>query len=160
LSLDRVAPPYPGTAELLRNWEDPREVDVDMVETDEISGYIRLFNYGCSMEEGLIVTGPERGDIIFFDGDGRFEKTKNNSLLDRYDNWLDHNLAELKRVQQKLQDLPLQEVIDSEWEAQNFSVREMILSLIGAEPLQGGYSGNQLKAYLEEAYRRWESRSE
>ena len=50
--------------------------EVDMVELDEISGYIKLFDYGCGMETCLIVNGENQGALIFFDGDGAFRKIK------------------------------------------------------------------------------------
>lgn len=158
INLKNIHPPYIGTQQLLRNWDNPKKIECDMVETDEISGYIRLFNYGCGMEEGLIVTGEEKGNIIFFDGDGRFEKLKNNSILDAYEEWLDYNLKILQRVQKKLNEIPLQKVIDSEWELENFSIKKMILSLIHAEPAQDNYTGNQLKHHLENAYQTWRNK--
>jgi len=159
LALKHVNPPYMGTKELLRNWEDPSEVDCDMVETDEISGYIKLFDYGCGMEYGLIVKGEEKEGLIFFDSDGRFEKLENNSILNTYEKWLDYNLDALKRIQQKLEEMPLQELIDSEWEADNFSIKEMILSIIDADPIQGGHSGNEKQIHLEKEYQKWKSRA-
>ncbi len=157
-SLKHIDPPYVGTKHLLRNWDDPKTIDVDMVDTDEISGYVRLFNHGCGMETCLIVKGEEAGDMIFFDCDDRFEKLEQASLLDMYEKWLDDNLATLRRVQGKLDELPLQEVVDSEWELNNFSVKEMILSLIGGQPLRGGHSGRQLNVHLEKEYRKWKAK--
>ena len=91
-----------------------------MVDTDEISGYIKLFDFGCGMEYGLIVNGEEQGALIFFDCDGRFEKIEHKTLFDIYEAWIDNSLETLKRVQNKLEEMPLQDVIDSEWELKNF----------------------------------------
>jgi hypothetical protein len=49
MNLSKINPPYIGTKELLRNCENPDELEVEMVELDEISGYIKLFDYGCGM---------------------------------------------------------------------------------------------------------------
>lgn len=155
LSLKHINPPYIGTKELLRNWEDPENIEIEMVDTDEISGYVKLFDYGCGMETCLIVNGVEQGELIFFDCDERFEKIKNSTILDYYDNWLDHNISTLKKIEEKLQQLPLQKVIDSEWELENFSIKEMILSLIDADPLVGSHSGNAVNAHLEKEYEKW-----
>ena len=66
LDLKKINPPYVGTKQLLRNWEDPKQIECDMVDIDEISGYIKLFDYGCGMEYCLIVKGEEKEDLIFF----------------------------------------------------------------------------------------------
>lgn len=160
MSLKNVNPPYMGTQQLLRNWEDPKNIDYDMVELDEISGYIKLFDYGCGMEYCLIVKGEETEELIFFDCEGRFEKIENKSLLDMYEGWLDYNLSTLKSVQQKLQKMPLQEVIDSEWEMENFSIKEMISSIINAEPITGSHSGNDKKIHLEKEYQKWKKKNQ
>lgn len=159
MSLKNINPPYIGTPKLLRNWEDPKIIEYDMVELDEISGYIKLFDYGCGMEYCLIVKGEEKEELIFFDCDGRFEKIENKSLLDMYEGWLDYSLSTLKRVQQKLQEMPLQAVIDSEWEMQNFSIKEMISSIINAEPITGSHSGNDKKIHLENEYQKWKKKN-
>ena len=157
LDLKNIDPPYMGTQKLLRNWDGKKPIDYDMVELDEISGYIKLFDFGCGTEYCLIVKGEERGSIIFFDCDGRFQKFKDLNLLDFYEGWLDSCLMLLKRVQSKLETLPLQEVIDTEWELSNYSVKEMILSLMGAASLGGSYSGNDLKVHLEKEYYKWKN---
>ncbi len=155
MELKNINPPYIGTNELLRNWDDPKKIDCDMVDLDEISGYIKLFDYGCGMEYCLIVNGEENEDLIFFDCDGRFKKIENKSLLDIYEAWLDNSLTTLKRIQRKLEEMTLQEVIDSEWETKNFSIKEMILSIMNAKPLAGSYSGGALNNHLEKEYRKW-----
>ena len=160
LDLVNINPPYIGTNILLRNWEDPKKIECDMVEIDELSGYIKLFDFGCGIEYCLIVNGEEKEDLIFFDCDGRFEKIKNISLLDIYEKWLDNSLRILRRVQQKLNELPLQEVIETEWALKNFSIRGMILSILDVPSIQGSYTGNDLKIYLEEEYRKWKNKSE
>jgi len=160
LELQHINPPYIGTKKLLRNWEDPMKIDYDMVELDEISGYIKLFDYGCGMEYCLIVNGEEKEDLIFFDCDGRFEKIENKSLLDIYEKWIDSSLIILKRVQQKLKEMPLQEIIDSEWELKNYSIKGMILSIMNAEPIRGSHSGNDLKVHLEKEYKKWRNKKQ
>ena len=160
LELENINPPYIGTEKLLRNWKDPKKIDYDMVELDEISGYIKLFDYGCGMEYCLIVNGKEEEDLIFFDCDGRFEKIEKKSLLDIYEDWLDSSLKTLTRVQQKLEEMSLQEVIDSEWELNNFSIKEMILSIMNAEPLKGNHSGNDKKIHLEKEYKKWKNKKQ
>ena len=160
LELKNVNPPYIGTKKLLRNWEDPKKIECDMVELDEISGYIKLFDYGCGIEYCLIVNGEEKEDLIFFDCDGRFEKIENKSLLDIYEEWLNNSLDTLKRVKQKLEEMPLQEVIDSEWEMKSFSIQGMILSIIDADSIKGGYSGNDMKIHLEKEYKKWKSKNQ
>ncbi|MGB1204847.1 MAG: SMI1/KNR4 family protein [Chitinophagales bacterium] len=160
MELKNINPPYIGTKKLLRNWKDPQKIDCDMVELDEISGYIKLFDYGCGMEYCLIVNGAEKEDLIFFDCDGRFEKMENKSLLDIYEKWLNNSLDTLKRIQQKMEKMPLQEVIDSEWEIKNFSIKEMILSIINAEPIKGSHSGNDMKIHLEKEYKKWKSKKQ
>lgn len=154
-TLKNINPPYIGTGELLRNWDDPKHIDCDMVDTDEITGYVKLFDYGCGMETVLIVNGEEKGSLIFFDCDGRFEKIEQRTILDAYDTWLDQNISLLERVKKKLYELPLKEVIDTEWKLENFSIKEMVLSLIDASPLTGGHSGNELNAHLEKEYKKW-----
>ena len=155
ISLKNINPPYIGTAKLLRNWEDPENVDYDMVELDEISGYIKLFDYGCGMEYCLIVNGEEEGDLIFFDCDGRFEKMENKTLLQTYEYWLDSSLNTLRRVHKKLEELTLQEVIDSEWELKNFSINEMVLSILNAEPPRERGSAADLKSFMEIEHQKW-----
>ena len=155
LSLKNIAPPYPGTDQLLRNWEDPEKTDVDMVDLDEISGYIKLFDYGSGMTIGLIVNGKEQGELIFFDVDGRFRKLKHNDIIEIYESWLDESIETLKRVKTKLEERPLDEVISSEWELRNFHIKEMILSLIDAAPLKGARTGKRLQEHLEMAYSKW-----
>lgn len=92
LSLKNITPPYIGTKQLLRNWGDPKKIDYDMVDLGEISGYIKLFDYGCGIEKCLIVNGAEKEELIYFDCDGRFEKIEDKSLLDIYENWLNESL--------------------------------------------------------------------
>lgn len=159
LSLKNIDPPYIGSAKLLRNWGNPEDIEQEMVDIDEISGYIKLFDYGCGMETCLIVKGEETGSLIYFDCDERFEKIKNRTILDIYDYWLDANITELKRVQQKLNEMSLQEVIDEEWALDNFSIKEIILSLINAEPLTGNHSGTDIQNHLEKEYQKWSNRS-
>jgi len=64
LNLTKINPPYVGTKYLLRNWEDPKKIECDMVELDEISGYIKLFDYGCGMEYCLIVSKQPSNPIL------------------------------------------------------------------------------------------------
>lgn len=159
LTLKNISPPYVGTKRLLRNWKDPQKIDLEMVNIQEITGYIKLFDYGCGMETCLIVNGEEQGGLIFFDCDGRFEKIEGKSILDIYENWLDESTGTLKRVENKLREMPLQEVIDSEWNLKNFSIKEMVLSIINAEPLQGVHSGNEVKEHLEKQYQKWKNKT-
>lgn len=159
LNLEKINPPYMGTKQLLRNWEDPKKIECDMVELDEISGYIKLFDYGCGMEYCLIVNGEEKGDLIFFDCDGRFEKMVDKSLFDTYEEWLDNSLSTLNRVQKKLEELPLQEVIDSEWELKNFSIKGMILSIMNAEPPRERNSADDLKNFMEKEHQKWKNKN-
>lgn len=158
LTLKNVSPPYIGTKKLLRNWEDPKKIDLDMVNIQEISGYVKLFDYGCGMETCLIVNGEEQGKMICFDCDGRFEKIENKNILDIYEDWVDESVNILKRVEKKLNEMTLQEVVDSEWNMKNFSIKGMILSLMNAEPLRGGYSANDLKEHLESEYKNWKNK--
>lgn len=159
LDLKHINPPYIGSKKLLRNWDKPKDIDCEMVDLDEISGYIKLFDYGCGMEYCLIVKGLEVGSLIFFDCDERFEKIEGKSLLDTYENWLDYHLGILKRVQQKLGKLPLQKLIDSEWKLKNYSIHGMVLSIIDAEPTQGAQSGKAMKAHLEKEYEKWKNKA-
>lgn len=159
LVLKNVSPPFIGTKQLLRNWEDPTKTDLNMVNPEEISGYIKLFDYGCGMEKCLIVNGEEQGELIFFDCDGRFEKIENKGILDLYEDWLDESINTLRRIEKKLGEMTLQEVVDSEWNIKNFSIKGMILSLMDAEPLRGGHSGNELKEHLEREYKSWRNRT-
>lgn len=155
MSLKNIDPPYIGSEKLLRNWADPAEIEQEMVDIDEISGYIKLFDYGCGMETCLIVKGEEIGSLVYFDCDERFEKIENRTILDIYDYWLEANITELKRVQQKLNEMSLQEVIDEEWALDNFTIKEIILSLIDAEPLTGNHSGGDIQKHLEKEYEKW-----
>ncbi len=159
LSLKNINPPYIGHKKLLRNWNNPKEMDCDMVELDEISGYIKLFDYGCGMQTCQIVKGENVGDLIFFDCDGRFEKVEDRNLSDMYNFWLDNSLKVFNRVQQKLQTLSLKEVLNSEWELENYHIKDMIISIMDAEPLQGSYSGSQQNEHLKNAYDKWKSKS-
>ncbi len=159
LNLNHINPPYIGTKELLRNWEDQSKIEEDMVDIDEISGYIKLFDHGCGMEYCLIINGEEKEEIIFFDCDGRFEKIKNKTLFDFYDEWLDESLKTLKRVKRKLEEMPLEEVVDSEWKLNNFSIKEIILSLINAKQISGGYSGNDMNNHLKKEYDKWKTKT-
>lgn len=160
LRLDHIHPPYMGTPQLLRNCDSPEEIDLDMFDLDEISGYIKLFDYGCGMETCLIVNGKEQGDLIFFDCDGRFEKLRGETIFNLYETWLDENISILRRVQTKLSEMTLHEIIDSEWELKNFEIQDLILSLINAKLLQGAYSGNQKQQYLETQYNKWKNKKE
>ena len=159
LSLKHINPPYIGTDELLRNWDDPQEIGEEMVDSDEISGYIKLLDYGCGMQTGIIVKGKEIGSLIYFDSDERFEKIANRSILDYYDEWLDYCLIELTRVQQKLGEMSLKEVVDTEWERDNFDIKDMILSLIDAAPMKSSRTGNELNAHLEKEYEKWSKKN-
>lgn len=67
------------------------------------------------------------------------------------------SLKELKRIEQKLQDLPLPEIIDSEWALENYTVHDMILSLINGAAISGGHSGGEKKAHLEKEYMKWKT---
>lgn len=158
MNLKKINPPFIGTKKLLRNWEDPKKVDEDMVDLNEISGYIKLFDYGCGLEYCLVVNGEDKGSLIFFDCDGRFEQIENKTILDTYEEWLDNSLTILRRVQKKLDEKPLKEVIDSEWKLKNFSIREMVLSIMDAEPIRGSHSANDMKSHLEKEYKKWKSR--
>ena len=160
LTLKNINPPYIGTKELLRNWEDPKKIDHDMVELDEISGYIKLFDHGCGMETCLIVNGEEQEELIFFDCDGKFEKIENRTLLDINEDWLNESSSVLRRVEKKLNEIPLQDVIDSEWVLKNYTIKGMILSLIDAKPLKGSHSGNEKKEHLEKEHKKWKKRNE
>ncbi len=160
LTLKNITPPYIGTEQLLRNWKDPKTIDLDMVNLDEISGYIKLFDYGCGMETCLIVNGEEKEDLIFFDCDGRFEKIENKSLLEIYESWLDESLAILTRVESKLKSMTnLKNVIDDEWALKNFSVRGMINSILDAETMINGATRNDLQEYLNERFKKWKSKN-
>jgi len=156
ISLDEINPPYPGTTFLLRNCKNPNIINDDMVNVDEISGIINLFNYGSGITCSLIVTGVEKGDLIQYDYNGRFQKLKSdiNAL---YQDWATNHLTILKRVQQKLLEIPLDELIDSEWQLKNFSVREMVLSLIHAKP--NNISSRTTEEYLQEVYKAWETKN-
>jgi len=145
LNTENVNPAYIGTDKLLRNWDDPKRIDLDMINLDELSGYIKLFDYGCGMELCLVVNGKENESLIFYDWDGRFEKIENKTVLDFYEDWLNKSLDTLKRIEQKLTCLSLQEVIDSEWLLKNFSVKHMIMSIINAESVE----------FLEKSYKKW-----
>lgn len=160
LDLHRINPPYIGTTKLLRNCVDPKKMECDMVDLSEISGYVKLFDLGCGMEYCLIVNGEEQKELIFFDCDGRFIKIQNQSLLDIYEDWLDDSLKTLKRIQQKLEEMPLQEVIDSEWGLKNFSVKAMILSIIGAAPIKPPFTGNNQQIHLEKEYLIWKNQKQ
>lgn len=160
LSLQNINPPYIGTDKLLRNCKNPNKIDLDMVNLDEISGCIKLFDYGCGMEQCLIVNGPETGELIFFDCDGRFEKIENKGILDIYEEWLDKSLVTLKRIQQKIQEMPLQEVIDSERKMNNYLIIGMILSVIGASQMKDGFYGIGQESHLEKQYKKWKKRQQ
>ncbi len=160
LSLNKISPPYIGTGHLLRNYKGPSKIDLDMVNLDEISGYIKLFDYGCGMETCLIVNGDEKGELIFFDCDGRFEKIENKGLLDIYENWLDKNISILTRVKNKLKTMPaLQDVIDDEWALKNFSIRGMINSIIDAQTTVNGATRNNLSRYLDQQFKNWKGKN-
>ncbi|MCC6458981.1 MAG: hypothetical protein IT260_00830 [Saprospiraceae bacterium] len=160
LSLEKIHPPYIGTSNLLRNWSDPKKIDCDMVDLNEISGYIKLFDYGCGMEYCLIVNGAEQGELFFFDCDGRFEKITNRTLFDIYEDWLDDSLHILNRVKQKLDEMSLQEVIDSEWKINNYAINSMIFSIIGAAQLEGTLYGIRQEAHLEKEYKKWKNKNQ
>ncbi|UII32198.1 hypothetical protein LVD17_00070 [Fulvivirga ulvae] len=155
LSLNNISPPYKGTEHLLRNCDDPNQIDLDMIDIEEVSGYIKLFDYGCGMEQSIVVTGEETGTLIFYDCDGRFERIKDKGILDLYEHWLNTNIELLKRVKDKLENLTLEEVIASEWTLKNFSIKHMILSIMDAPLLTNSYSGNDLKLHLEREYSKW-----
>lgn len=156
LTLKNISPPYIGTEKLLRNWKGSK-MDLNMVDLEEISGYVKLFDYGCGMEACLIVSGHELGELIFFDCDGRFEKIKKN-VIDIYEDWVDESIDVLKRVEKKLNEMTLQEVVESEWKMNNFSIKKMILSLMDAKPLGQAYSQNDLNEHLEVEYKNWKKR--
>ncbi len=157
LNIDKINPPYIGTDKLLRNCKDPSKIDLDMINTDELSGYIKLFDHGCGMEQCLIVTGDETGDIIYFDCDGRFEKIENKTIFDIYEDWLDESLSKLKRVKQKLEEMTFQEVVDSERELGNYLINGNILSIIGAEQMKNGFYGIGQDSHVERQYKKWKN---
>lgn len=155
MKLNHINPPYIGTKQLLRNWEDPKKIDYDMIELDELSGYIRLFNYGCGMEYCLIVKGEEKEALIFFDCDGRFEKIENCSLFDFYENWLDECLSTLQRVKAKLIKSSVEEVVKEEWESQNFFIREMIYSILDMASPAHKHNTEKYKKIMEQSRLEW-----
>jgi hypothetical protein len=155
LELKKINPPYIGTKKLLRNWEDPKKIECDMVELDEISGYIKLFDYGCGMEYCLIVNGEEKEDLIFFDCDGRFEKIENKSLFDTYENWLDESLTTMKRVKDKLIENTVEEVIKEEWANKNFSIRGMIYSIMDINVPEPKHHTEEYKDVMEKLRLNW-----
>ena len=158
LSLSKAQPPYPGTAHLLRACENPGKITCDMVDPSEISGYVKLFDYGCGIELILIVNGEEQGDLVQFDCDGRFEKITNKTLPDIYEAWLDESTAVLNRVKTKLLNQAPREVIASEQELNNYSVKGMILSVIKASPLPSSYGPEEFYNHLDSAYNSWKER--
>ncbi|MFT5917939.1 MAG: hypothetical protein ACI81T_004456 [Bacteroidia bacterium] len=109
----------------------------------------------CGIETCLVVNGKEQGDLIWFDCDGRFSKLTGKSILDLYESWLSNHLSELKKVEGKLQKFTLQEVIDTEWEAGNYSIKEMILSLIGSKRDESINSGAKMDEFLKQEYGKW-----
>jgi hypothetical protein len=68
--------------------------------------------------------------VIFFDCDERFEKLEQTSLLDMYENWVVGCLASLTSVKEKLIKNPVEAVIQEEWANNNFSIHEMIYSIM------------------------------
>ncbi len=64
----------------------------------------------------------------------------------------------LQRVENKLKKMPPQEVIDDEWKLNNFSAKDMILSIMDIEPIIERSAGNDTKIYLENEYRKWRSK--
>ncbi len=160
LTLENINPPYIGTKQLLRNWDDSKRIDLDMVNLDEISGYIKLFDYGCGIETCIIVNGEEKEELIFFDCDGRFEKIESKTLLDIYENWLDESLSTLTRVKNKLKSMSnLQDVIDDEWGLKNFSIKGMIYSIIEAETMVNGATRDDLQEYLDGQFKKWKDKN-
>jgi hypothetical protein len=157
LSLKHIHPPYAGTDFLLRNWTDPGKLDIEMVDSDEISGYIKLFNYGCGSQTCLIVNGVETGSLIFFDSDECFYKLKHNSILQIYEQWLENELTLIKRVYNQIQELPLATVIDLEWKLENYFIKDIILSLINASPITGGHSRTEIDQHLKKEFAIWKS---
>lgn len=155
MNLSKINPPYIGTKELLRNCENPDDLDVDMVELDEISGYIKLFDYGCGMETCLIVNGKEQGDLIFFDCDGAFRKIKEKGLLDIYEGWLDESLEVLKRVRSKLNNKSAVKIIEEEWNDKNYFIREMIYSIMDIDPPNNKNHTEEYKIEIESLRLRW-----
>ncbi len=155
IELTNINPPYIGTEELLRNWEDPKKIGCRMVNLSEISGYIKLFDYGCGIEYCLIVNGKEKGELIFFDCDGRFEKKDDKSLLDVYENWLDENLTILKRIKDKLTKKTVEEVIKEEWESKNFSIRIMIYSVMDIVAPTASHHTEEYKVAMEKLRLEW-----
>jgi hypothetical protein len=158
LNIDKINPPYIGTDKLLRNCKDPSKIELDMINIDELSGYIKIFDYGCGMEQCLIVNGEEIGGLIFFDCDGRFEKIENKTILDIYEDWLDESLDKLKRIQSKLEVMTLNEVIDSEREIGNYFINSHILSIIGAKEMKYGFYDTRQENHLAREYDKWKNR--
>lgn len=155
MSLSKINPPYIGTKELLRNCEEPEELDIDMVELDEISGYIKLFDYGCGMETCLIVNGQEKGELIFFDCDGAFRKIKEKGLLDIYETWLDESLETLRRVKKKLLIEPAVNTIEAEWNNENYFIREMMYSVMDIDPPSHKQHTEEYKTEIEALRLNW-----
>lgn len=155
MRLNKITPPYIGTKQLLRNWKNPKKIECDMVELDEISGYIKLFDYGCGMEYCLIVNGEEKGGLIFFDCDGRFEKKENQNLLDTYENWLDESLSTLNRVKIGLIKNTVEEVIREEQANKNSSIRRMIYSVMNIDKPKNPHHKNEYKKEIEMLRLEW-----
>ena len=126
-----------------------------MVNLDEISGYINLFDYGCGIETSLIVSGEEKGELIFYDCDGRFEKRIDKSLLDIYEDWLDESLSNLNRIKNKLLKLPIDEVIDTEWKSNNFFVKGMVYSIMNIDVPEFSPHTDEYKLFMEEKRKKW-----
>jgi len=155
MSLRHIDPPYIGTKKLLRNWHDPKEIETEMVDTDEISGYIKLFDYGCGMEYCLIVQGEEKGALIYFDCDERFEKLEQASLLDMYENWVTNSLSTILRVKEKLVKQTVEEVIQEEWASDNYFIHDMIYSILDVNaPVPKPHTG-EYKRLMERMRLAW-----
>lgn len=159
LNLREIDPPYIGTDEILRDYQGI-EGQIGMVDISKVSGYIKLFDYGCGLETGLIVKGKEKGVLIRFDCDGRFGKIENKSLLDLYEDWLDESLMEMKRVEYKLKKLPITEVIKREWEEKNFSIRGMIYSLMDITAPKSQHNTNEYGEQMKKLHKKWLSKLE
>jgi hypothetical protein len=142
ISLDEINPPVPGTTFLLRNCKNLKNIDGHMLNVDEISGF----------KFCLIASGTEKGDLIHYDYNGRFQKL-DLTLNTLYNDGEEDRLTTLKRVKQKLLNISLNKLKESKIQLINILPREMILSLINAKP--NNSNTTSIEEYLQKVYKTW-----
>lgn len=133
--------------------EDVNNVYVE-VSHSEFKGFIPIFEEGCGHRYVLIVNGENYGELIMYGCDGQLSRT-NKSFTEFYNDWLDSSINKLENIEADLKILPVEKVIENEWNSKNFSIRAMIYSIINIDTPPMKHNTNEYIPYLQSQVNKW-----